>query len=254
MNINFTQIFQDSWNFMRNQRTLVITFAVFFFLLTFTTQAILDAVVPNIAEQLKNQPIQSNDTFPQELSQTVALMTNSHIVFISLISQIINSLLSTWALVAIHQISQQRPFSLGQSFTIAIKYFIGVLLLGVLVIFPLLYGVINLLTGAFLGLILAVVGIYLFLRLCLSSLIYLFENKSFFTAIQYCWQQTNKRLSTIFIYCLIVYVLFSIIANQLIALNTNILLQIITIALNSLITLFSLVFSYRFYHLFIRKG
>ncbi|MDG6894621.1 hypothetical protein [Volucribacter amazonae] len=253
MQINFTQIFQDSWNFMRNQRTLVISFAVFFFLLTFTSQTLLDAMLPAIMQQLQNQPTQISAELPENINQTAMLMTNSQVMIISLTSQIINSLLSTWALISIHQISQHNQLSLAQTLTTSLKYFLGVLVLSVLVIFPLLYGVINLFLGSLFGLVLTLLGIYLFLRLCLSPLIYLFENHSFFSAIQFCWQQSNKRLSTLFIYCLIVYLLFSLITNQLAGFSHNIPLQIITIALHSLITVFSLVFSYRFYHLFIHQ-
>ncbi|TCK01596.1 uncharacterized protein UPF0259 [Volucribacter psittacicida] len=253
MQINFTHIFQDSWNFIRNQRVFAMSFAIFFFLLTFTTQALLDTMLPAIMQQLQNQNVSLSSELPASINQTASLMTNSNIMLISLISQIINSLLSTWALIAIHQISQHNQFSFAQTFTLSIKYFLAVLILSVLVIFPLLYGAINLLLGSLLGLVLTLLGIYIFLRLCLSPLIYLFENKSFFSAIQYCWQQTNKRLGTLAIYCLIVYVLFSLIANQLAGLNQNLFIQIITTALHSIITVFSLVFSYRFYHLFIHQ-
>ncbi|PJG84766.1 hypothetical protein [Conservatibacter flavescens] len=250
MTINFTQIFQDSWNFVRNQRQIAISFMAAFFILALATQFILSQMAPAIMENLQTAPI--NNDLPPEAMSVFSTMLHPNVLTISLINQIISSLLSTWGIITLHHITQHRFRSLSDSFSQALRYFIGVLALNVLITIPLAYGLIVLLTGSILGLVVAIIGIYLFLRLCLAPLAYIIGQKSFTQSLKFVWQQSSGRISILLIYCLINYLLVSMLSNQLAAFNNNLIIQIITTAISSFISVFALVFSYRFYHLFIQ--
>lgn len=248
MKINFTQIFQDSWNFMRNQRSFFIVFCLCFFLVNAIAQFLLGTSFDNLAQQGQSTTILADEN----LNQVASLIMQPKVLFISFASEILNALLATWALVVIHQINQQSQFNLGQTVAISLKYFMGMVFINFLIIFPLLYGLSSLLLGGGLGLVLTLVGGYLFLRLCLAPLVYLFEHKGFFPSIQYSWQKSHKKLALLAIYCLINYLGYFVISNQLPIFSQQLLLQTVALALMSVIRGFLLIFSYRFYHLFIR--
>lgn len=124
MPINFTQIFQDSWNFMRNQPKLTIQFIMLFF-----TFFIGDELI-NFNGALPTNLTVSEQTGTNEL-QALLTQTDTTHNLATLIQMVITMFLSAWGTITIHRLSQRANPALNQTFTVALKRF-AVLLINIL--------------------------------------------------------------------------------------------------------------------------
>ena len=110
MSINFTQVLQDSWNFFRNQQRIMLQFVAILF------------VVQN-ASALFSSPnsIENN-------SNLSALASGDAVGFVMpiLLTQVLTSFIAAWELITIHKISHQNYRTLSESFSLALRRFLGV--------------------------------------------------------------------------------------------------------------------------------
>ena len=81
MPINFTQLFQDSWNFIRNQRQFIITFTVAFFLISLA----IDMLGSALLEPIVTIPNKENLP-PEQLLATILEKLISRCFFLSILS------------------------------------------------------------------------------------------------------------------------------------------------------------------------
>ena len=101
MPINFTQLFQDSWNFIRNQRQFIITFTVAFFLISLA----IDMLGSALLEPIVTIPNKENLP-PEQLLATILEKTDITLLFfINIISQILFIAVSSWGILTIHQLA-----------------------------------------------------------------------------------------------------------------------------------------------------
>ncbi|TCP95730.1 hypothetical protein EDC44_1079 [Cricetibacter osteomyelitidis] len=268
MNINFTQIFQDSWNFIRNQRRFTLSFMLIFVAVLIIFQLILGYMQPIIFKEVSEQfavmtqnipaeakaqleAINGNDS-TQSVLLSLAMITHPRMLAILISSQVINSFVITCGIIAVHQISRLQPFSLSMAFARGLQCFLGVLAINIIVLMPIGLGAAFAVGGNALGSLLMLVGIYIFIRLCLAYFVYLIENKSIFEAIRFTWQKTQKGFGSLFIFFLLAYVVLTMLHSQLSVLDDNIVLLFIGMVLSAFLHLFSIIFSYRFYTLFMK--
>ncbi|HDX1179534.1 TPA: hypothetical protein RNY19_001780 [Pasteurella multocida] len=255
MSINFTKIFQDSWNFVRNQRQISLTFVFAFFLANLLISLLITSLSPtDVISQSNNN---------EDLAQVLGIAAvNSNVMMLSFAHQIIYFLISAWCLISIHQISQSSHFSLNTSFSQALQRFLGAFVINLLLLTPLLIGlsqiffslVIQKSQPAMFSLLSMGLGIYLCIRFCLTSVHYLITTANISQSFKTTWQAGIKRVAPLFLYCLIVYFLLPMLTRQFSLLATNLLLEMLVALGTAFLTVFSLVFTYRFYTLFMQKA
>lgn len=253
MPINFTQIFQDSWNFMRNQPKLTIQFIMLFFISSLATSLL----IPNGA--LPTNLTVSEQTGTNEL-QALLTQTDTTHNLATLIQMVITMFLSAWGTITIHRLSQRANPALNQTFTVALKRFAGVLLINILttalIAIGLLKASIAILTNtppSIISMISIVFGVFIFIRLCLASVHYMITPLSLKIALVESWQAGIKQIFPLFIYCVIIYFALPLLIKNLAMISSNMIFGIIIMFLIAIFNMFSLIFTYRFYTLFMPK-
>ncbi|HBO38240.1 MAG TPA: hypothetical protein DD638_06215 [Pasteurellaceae bacterium] len=256
MLVNFTQLFQDSWNFIRNQKQFVLVLTGAFFFLSISMSlinSILLAPMPIVTdmEQFKDP------AFTEQFLQAQGTKQN---IFAFVLHQLIFSYLTCWGILSVHHISQRTYHSLTQMLALAFRRFPGVIALSILITLPLFLSLANLITTmtmqtspSFFSILVPFFAIFIFIRLCLAPVSYLITEQRLSESVSFIWQTGIKRTMTLVIYCLIVYIVFQSIGQRLISLASNIPIAVITNLIIAFISSFTLVFTYRFYTMFIQK-
>ena len=242
MQINFTHILQDSWNFFRNQQKIMFQF-------------VLILLVAQNVGALLSSPL-NNESHISELAN----INIENIAFSIVITQLLTSFISAWGLISIHSISQQNYQTLTKSFTLTLRRFLGVIVLNLLMTAPMLLGLSEafaaLLTKSspsIISLIAMLVGIWFFVRLNLTAVHYLSTQDDIKQTIQKIWIKGSSRKNVLFIYTLLVYFLAPILVFQLTTFSNNVLFDMVIGILSAILNIFMLVITYRFYSLFIKE-
>ena len=243
MLINFTQVLQDSWNFFRNQKKIMLQFVAILFIV-------------QSASALLSFPV--ND----ENKNDVLNLANTDItsfLFSVAITQILTSFIAAWGLTSIHKISLQNYRTLGETFSLTLRRFAGVILLDLLMVAPMLLGlseaVAALLTKkspSIMSLIAMIVGVWFFVRLNLTAVHYLSTQDTLSQTIRKIWMRGNTLKGVLFIYTLLVYFLVPVLIFQLSAFSNNTVFDMVIGIFTALLNIFMLVVTYRFYSLFMK--
>ncbi|QIM68168.1 hypothetical protein [Basfia succiniciproducens] len=258
MTINFQQILQDSWNFIRNQRKFTLMLTLTFCLVTLILNIFGSSLFQSVTETAINEPIDKN-----ELSTMMQRVQSGNFLLLYVVNQFITLLLSTWGILSIHQISRRQSVDYMQTAKSTLGLIFGVIILNILIALPLMGGLINIIPAAInpaaasagiIGFALMIFGVYVYVRLCLAPIHYTVSKTNIFASLQQTWQLGNKRTSTLFLYCLLVYFIVPFIAQQVAFLANNTFLNIITTLIISFLSVFTLVVTYRFYILFTQKA
>lgn len=245
MQINFTQVFQDSWNFFRNQQKTLLQFV-----------AILFAV--QSASAFLSSPIAGAEN--GDLTG-LADRDMTGVLFSVAVTQILTTFISAWVFSTIHQMSQQRPHGLGQTFSLALRRFGGVILLDLLMVAPMLLGLgeafMALMTKtspSIMSLIAMIVGVWFFVRLNLTAVHYLSTQDNLGQTVRKIWLQGQSRKGVLFIYTFLVYFVVPMLIFQLSALSNNGMFDLIVSVFTAVLNIFILVVTYRFYSLFMKES
>lgn len=256
MPINFTQLFQDSWNFIRNQHQFTRLFTVAFFLISLliyllgTTLLEPVATIPN-AEQLS----------PEQLATIMLQKINiTQIILVNILTQVLFLLVSNWGILTIHHISLQHHYRPSQVLPLMLRRFAGVLVLNILLILPMVIGLINIWVAlatqsppSMFSVFAMLFGIFIFIRLCLAPVSYLITDKTLSESVSFTWKKGVKRTMPLFLYCVLVYFIFQLIGQQLASISDNLIFTLLVNSIIAFINTFALVFTYRFYTLFTQK-
>lgn len=253
MPINFTQIFQDSWNFMRNQPKITIQFIMLFFISSLATSLLIPSGATP-ADLAVNEQTGANEL------QALIIQADTTNSVAMLIQVVFTMFLSVWGTVTIHQLSQRANPALSQTFTMALKRFSGVLLINILttalIAIGLLKAFIAILTNtppSIISLLSIVFGVFIFIRLCLATVHYVITPISLKNALAESWQAGIKRTFPLFIYCVIIYFALPLLIKNLAVISSNMIFDVLVMLLIAVFNMFSLIFTYRFYTLFMPK-
>ena len=250
MPINFTQIFQDSLNFMRNQRKTVLIFIGIF-------------VIAQLINQLVSVPLPSLGNNPdpslQDIINALSKVEPTALIGSFLFQQLLMSFIATFGIATIHHINQQNENPINQGLMLTLRRFLGVVVLDVFMSLPLLFGLADVMSSFLsknalspLAFVSMVFGLFFFVRLCLSPVHYIASNQSIGQSALQVWRAGVKRNGILIIYALITYLLLPLLVNSVGAiLGTSFLIVIFGI-LVALFQIFILVFTYRFYSLFMK--
>ncbi|POY42858.1 hypothetical protein [Avibacterium endocarditidis] len=72
-------------------------------------------------------------------------------------------------------------------------------------------------------------------------------------ALKNSWLSGVKRAAPLFIYCLLIYVVLPFVVRRISSLSDNLVFDVVMLFLSAVVGVFSLLFTYRFYTLFMRK-
>ena len=170
-------------------------------------------------------------------------------------------------IISIHQISQQKFKGIFSAISLVLPRLLGSLLLNTLISIPIFIGIIYLAIAILSrlhdkiddislipGLLLTILGSWIFVRLCLAPISYLTGEYNLKDSVKNNFQAGKQKVSNLFFYCLINYFFFGLLSLQIAAFARNELFMLIALLLISFINLFSMVFTYRFYQLFNQKA
>lgn len=232
MSVNFVQLLQESWNFIRNQRAFTLTAIAV--IIAFQLVNLL------LASQMPLDPRQATGNAGSSLF--IALVLGIFSIYFSLVLLVLN--------IKNINVGQYRHFftPVGEAFT---KLFpvIGVILL---MSFPLSFGIVAAAIGAesggigIIALPLLVSGIFIFLKLCLGTYALLIENFSVGQAVKFSWQLTKGKMIWVIGYVLIAYIL-PMIFNMAFTQAGNSVMLYLSLFISAFLSVFTTVFGFRFY-------
>ncbi|MDU8924233.1 hypothetical protein RYD26_04800 [Pasteurellaceae bacterium LIM206] len=255
MPINFTAIFQDSWNFMHNQRQFTLFFAFVFF----AAMGIVSWLTPNIADVI---PANAENLTDKELAKNLLnhIMSNNLFIYY-LINQTVILFIANWGILHIHHISQRQNTSLLQSAVGTAAKFLGIIGILLISMLPLLLGL-NIAETSLsaqksppiTALVLLIIGLYVYIRLNLAVITYLIGERGFAYSLKYMWLLANNRMGSLSFFAIIVGFLLPIINKQIASFADNFVTAAIALVIIALINVFSMVLTYRFYSVFTQKA
>ena len=250
MPINFTQIFQDSLNFMRNQRKTMLLFVGIF-----VVSQLINALVSVPMPSLGDNPNPSQ----QDIIDALSKVEPTALIGSFLFQQLLMSFIATFGIATIHHISQQNENPINQALMLTLRRFVGVVVLDIFMSLPLLFGLADVMSSFLsqnalspLAFVSMVLGLFFFVRLCLSPVHYIASNQSIGQSALQVWRAGVKRNGVLITYALITYLLLPLLANSIGTTLGTSFLSVIFGILVALFQIFILVFTYRFYSLFMK--
>ena len=237
---------------MQNEKRNIIVLCALYFFADIIMVLLQSVMLPNeIIVSLSNN----------QISSAISEEQGINLVTFFFLKQFIYIFISAWCLVTIHQISLRQFNTVLQSFSSTLKRIWGAMLLSFLIFIPILVGLTEAMIAiqqkiqpSIISLFAMVIGIGLYIRLCLAPVHYLLTNDSISHSAKITWRAAMGRVSVLFIFCLLIYVLIPFVENFLTAFSSNAIMTLISGILVALINVFALVVTYRFYTLFISKA
>ncbi|MBN6065525.1 beta-methylgalactoside transporter [Aggregatibacter actinomycetemcomitans] len=251
MPINFTQIIKDSWNFIRNEKRMVITLSVLFFLANFCIALLNSSLLP-----AQTIPITlDSDGMPNIPGDMASALMTAFAVKL-----VIYTFASAWCVMIIHQISQRQFTTWSDSILATLKRIVGVIVLCIIILIPMMIGLLESLMAiqqkaepSIISVLAIILGLGLYVRLCLSPVHYLLTNASVSNSLQTILRLGRGRASLLFILCLLIYVVLPMGEAFLLRLSVNTLMSILMGIIDSFLNVFALIIIYRFYTLFVPR-
>lgn len=239
MPIQFPQLLQDSWNFMRNQRAFSLWAMLCFALLQALTLMFSPKIDLNAPEQLV-----SIEAF----------------LIPTLLSGLANIFLTVLLILNIKAINQGSFHHFFQPLEQSLNLLFPVILLSILMVLPLSVGLAFLTIQAgnltLVALPLLITGLYLFIKLSLLIYAYLIEDrKTIGETVRFTWALSRGRMLPLILFCVLAYFVPQLLVGIISGISQNLgsANLIISVLLGAFLTVYTLVFSFRFYQVY-RQG
>lgn len=240
MQIKFVELLQQSGNFMRNQSAFSLyavgILAILQFALLFLAPAPSVTIDP---QQMGQQPV--------ELGTVLSGMLPS------ILLSIVNLFIGILMILNIQSINNGQYQHFFQNTSKAIKAFLPLVLLTFIAVFPLSMGFSFALTSgaSILAIPLILTGIYLFIKLSLSTYVYLLEQpKTVIETIKFTLQLSRGKMMPLILFVVLSSFVPNILSSLLAVFGNDVIGVLIKVILGSAITVFITVFSFRFYQLY----
>lgn len=235
MSINFVQLFQQSWNFMRNQTHF-----------TLVGLALLAGL--QIVNLVIFPPIHATATTANPNEAALALNLPSVVA-----SALINVFVTILLILNIKAINRGEYHGFFRPLPATLRAIGPVIVLMMLMVLPLSIGVSSGVLAlqnpsmSLVSLLLMISGGYIFVKFCLLVYVYLIEEpqKSLGETIKFTWLISRGKMLILMLFCLIVYLLPLMISNQFARLGEIgvFLAQLVS----AVLSLYFVIFSFRFY-------
>ena len=227
MPINFPQLLQDSWNFIRNRRQFSLT-----------------AMGLLLAIQLLATFVLSN--FMVSVS-AVSLLP-------SLLIGIGNIFISVLLVLNINDINVGIFQSFFQNTSKALAKLLPAISLYIIMVLPLSFGMSSILFSNISGsgasifsLPLSAIGIFVFVRLNLAIYVFLVENYRVGQAVKFMWQLAKGKMAALFAYTLLANLLPILITALVGRLGDNVAIMMLSFVISAFLSLFTTILGFRFY-------
>ena len=227
MPINFPQLLQDSWNFIRNRRQFSLTAIG----LLLAIQLLATFVLANLMAS----------------NSTASLLP-------SLLIGIGNIFISVLLVLNINDINSGTFQSFFQNTGKALTKLLPAILLYIIMGLPLSFGMSSILFGNISGnganifsLPLLAIGIFVFVRLNLSTYVFLVENYRVGQAVKFMWQLAKGKMAALFAYTLLANLLPILITALVGRLGDNVAIMVLSFMISAFLSLFTTIFGFRFY-------
>lgn len=227
MPINFPQLLQDSWNFIRNRSQFSLTAIG----LLLAIQLLATFVLTNLMAS----------------NSTASLLP-------SLLIGIGNIFISVLLVLNINDINAGTFQSFFQNTGKALTKLLPAILLYIIMGLPLSFAMSSILFGNISGsganifsLPLLAIGIFVFVRLNLSTYVFLVENYRVGQAVKFMWQLAKGKMAVLFAYTLLANLLPILIAALVGRLGDNVAIMVLSFMISAFLSLFTTIFGFRFY-------
>ena len=227
MPINFPQLLQDSWNFIRNRRQFSLT-----------------AMGLLLAIQLLATFVLSNFM----VSDSAVSLLPSFLIGIG------NIFISVLLVLNINDINAGTFQSFFQNTSKALAKLLPTISLNIIMVLPLSFGMLSILFGNISGsgasifsLPLSAIGIFVFVRLNLAIYVFLVENYRVGQAVKFMWQLAKGKMAVLFAYTLLANLLPILITALVGRLGDNVAIMVLSFMISAFLSLFTTIFSFRFY-------
>ena len=227
MPINFPQLLQDSWNFIRNRSQFSLTAIG----LLLAIQLLATFVLTNLMAS----------------NSTASLLP-------SLLIGIGNIFISVLLVLNINDINAGTFQSFFQNTGKALTKLLPAILLYIIMGLPLSFAMSSILFGNISGsganifsLPLLAIGIFVFVRLNLSTYVFLVENYRVGQAVKFMWQLAKGKMAVLFAYTLLANLLPILIAALVGRLGDNVAIMVLSFMISAFLSLFATIFGFRFY-------
>lgn len=246
MPINFTQIFKDSWNFMQNQKAIILKFIGLFFVIKVVSDQTIYSILPRSFEQSADLMVILSENYQQ-------------LFLVGLASSLVETLAAYWVLLTIHQLSHRQEPNLSQTFTTALKRMWGSILIYLIIILPFIISLVSMMItllvmddmpSIFLW-VLFIIGIFVLIRFCLAPLHYVLQPVGIQKTFSHMWYMGKNKGFYLFIYFALIYLVAGVVENFL-SPRGELILDILAWLLIAALRILMLIFSYRFYTQFIQ--
>ena len=226
MPINFPQLLQDSWNFIRNRRQFSLT-----------------AMGLLLAIQLLATFVLSNFMVS---ASAVSLLP-------SLLIGIGNIFISVLLVLNINDINVGIFQSFFQNTSKALAKLLPAISLYIIMV-PLSFGMSSILFSNISGsgasifsLPLSAIGIFVFVRLNLAIYVFLVENYRVGQAVKFMWQLAKGKMAALFAYTLLANLLPILITALVGRLGDNVAIMMLSFVISAFLSLFTTILGFRFY-------
>ena len=227
MPINFPQLLQDSWNFIRNRRQFSLT-----------------AMGLLLAIQLLATFVLSNFMVS---ASAVSLLP-------SLLIGIGNIFISVLLVLNINDINVGIFQSFFQNTSKALAKLPPAISLYIIMVLPLSFGMSSILFSNISGsgasifsLPLSAIGIFVFVRLNLAIYVFLVENYRVGQAVKFMWQLAKGKMAALFAYTLLANLLPILITALVGRLGDNVAIMMLSFVISAFLSLFTTILGFRFY-------
>ena len=227
MPINFPQLLQDSWNFIRNRRQFSLT-----------------AMGLLLAIQLLATFVLSNFMVS---ASAVSLLP-------SLLIGIGNIFISVLLVLNINDINAGIFQSFFQNTSKALAKLLPAISLNIIMVLPLSFGMSSILFSNISGsgasifsLPLSAIGIFVFVRLNLAIYVFLVENYRVGQAVKFMWQLAKGKMAALFAYTLLANLLPILITTLVGRLGDNVAIMVLSFVISAFLSLFTTILGFRFY-------
>ena len=227
MPISFPQLLQDSWNFIRNRSQFSLTAIG----LLLAIQLLATFVLANLMAS----------------NSTASLLP-------SLLIGIGNIFISVLLVLNINDINSGTFQSFFQNTGKALTKLLPAILLYIIMGLPLSFAMSSILFGNISGsganifsLPLLAIGIFVFVRLNLSTYVFLVENYRVGQAVKFMWQLAKGKMAVLFAYTLLANLLPILIAALVGRLGDNVAIMVLSFMISAFLSLFTTIFGFRFY-------
>lgn len=242
MPIKFLDLFQDTWNFVRNRPQ----FAVSATLLLAVLQLVISQLMPPLQ-------VASEQVTPEQIAELLAAQMPSRVVS-TLVLMFVNVLL----VLNVKSINNGEYRHFFQHTAEALQRFLIAALFTFIQMLPLSFGATFMLSlgseGRLIALPLMLTGLYVFVKLNLVIYAYLIEPKQPFTqTLKFTWGMTRGKMLPLVLFSALVFIIPNLLGNLVSGVNLAVgggVGMVISQISNAFINLLLVIFSFRFYQVY----